>query len=51
MIKIFENKYGKHNKTILVVGDNNMKGKKPTICKRFKNAYYKTYFVIVVMKK
>ena len=54
MIKNFENKYGKPNKTILVVGDydkddNNMKGKEPTICKKFrrifKNAGYKTYLV------
>ena len=51
MIKNFENKYGKPNKTILVVGDydkgdNNMKRKEPTICKRFRiifrNADYKT---------
>ena len=54
MIKNFENKYGKPNKTILVVGDydkgdNNMKGKEPTICKKFRrifrNAGYKTYLV------
>ena len=42
MIKNFENKYGKPNKTILVVGDydkgdNNMKGKEPTICKKYGN--------------
>ena len=54
MIKNFENKYGKPNKTILVVGDydksnNNMKGKEPTICKKFRrifrNAGYKTFLV------
>lgn len=54
MIKNFENKYDKPNKTILVVGDydkgdNNMKGKEPTICKKFRrifsNAGYKTYLV------
>ena len=54
MIKNFENKYGKPNKTILVVGDydkgdNNMKGKEPTICKKFRrifrNTGYKTYLV------
>ena len=54
MIKNFENKYGKANKTILVIGDydkgdNNMKGKEPTICKKFRrifrNAGYKTYLV------
>ncbi len=54
MIKNFVNKYGKPNKTILVVGDydkgdNNMKGNEPTICKKFRrifrNAGYKTYLV------
>ena len=54
MIKNFENKYGKHDETILVVGDydkgdNNMNGKEPTICKKFRrifrNAGYKTYLV------
>jgi hypothetical protein len=54
MIKNFEKKYGKPNKTILVVGDydkgdHNMKGKEPTICKKFRrifrNAGYKTYLV------
>ena len=62
-IKNFKNKYGKPNKTILVVGDydkcdNNMKAKEPTICKKFRiifiNACYKTYLVNefrVVMKK
>ena len=49
-----ENIYGKSNKTILVVGNydkgnNNMKGKEPTICKKFRrifrNTCYKTYLV------
>ena len=69
MIKNFENKYGNPNKTIMVVGDydkgdNNMKGKEPTICKNLEE-YLKMQvikhiwlmnlehqnFVIVVMKK
>jgi hypothetical protein len=54
MIKNFEKKYGKPNKTIFVIGDydksdSNMKGKEPTICKKFRrifrNAGYKTYLV------
>ncbi len=53
MIKNFEKKYGKPDKTIFVMGDydkgEHMKGKEPTICKRFRrifrNAGYKTYLV------
>jgi hypothetical protein len=53
MVKNFEKKYGKPDKTIFVMGDwdkgENMKGKEPTICKKFrrifKNAGYKTYLV------
>ena len=53
MIKNFENKYGKPTETIFVMGDwdkgENMKGKEPTICKKFRrifrNAGYKTYLV------
>ena len=53
MIKNFEKKYGKPDKTIFVMGDydkgENMKGKEPTICKKFRrifrNAGYKTYLV------
>jgi hypothetical protein len=54
MIKNFENKFGKPTDTIFVMGDwdkgnYNMKGKEPTICKKFrkifKNAGYTTYLI------
>jgi len=54
MIKNFENKFGKPDKTIFVMGDYdkgsyNMKGLEPVICKKFrrifKNAGYKTYLI------
>ncbi len=40
----YKNKYGKYNKTILVVGNydksgNNMKGKEITICKKFRRIF------------
>jgi len=54
MIKNFENKFGNPINTIFVIGDwdkgdYNMKGKEPTICKKFrrifKNAGYRTYLI------
>jgi len=54
MIKNFENKFGKPDKTIFVMGDfskgdHNMKGLEPVICKKFRrifrNAGYKTYLI------
>jgi hypothetical protein len=53
MIKNFQNKFGKPDKTIFIIGDwskdENMKGNEPTINKRFrrifKNAGYKTYLI------
>jgi hypothetical protein len=54
MIKNFQNEYGNPTDTIFVIGDwdkgdYNMKGKEPTICKKFrrifKNAGYRTYLI------
>ena len=54
MIKNFQNKYGKPDKTIFVIGDYdkgdyNMKGKEPIICKKFRkifrNTGYKTFLI------
>ena len=54
MINNFQNKYGKPEETIFVIGDYDkgnyhMKGKEPVICKKFRrifrNASYKTFLV------
>ena len=54
MIKNFQNKYGKPEETVFVMGDYdkgdyNMKGVEPVICKKFrrifKNAGYKTFLI------
>jgi hypothetical protein len=54
MIKNFANKFGKPQDTLFIMGDwdkgdYNMKGKEPTICKKFrrifKNAGYKTFLI------
>ena len=54
MVKNFSNKFGKPQNTIYIMGDydkgnNNMKGKEPVICKKFRrifrNAGYKTYLI------
>ena len=54
MIQNFQNKYGKPEETIFVMGDYDkgdyhMKGKEPVICKKFRrifrNAGYKTFLV------
>jgi hypothetical protein len=54
MVKNFQNKYGKPDETIFVMGDYdkgdyNMKGKEPVICKKFRrifrNAGYTTFLV------
>ena len=54
MIKNFANKFGKPQDTLFIMGDwdkgdYNMKGKEPTICKKFrrifKNTGYKTFLI------
>ena len=54
MLKNFENKFGSKENVLVVMGDydkgsNNMKGKEPTICKKFrrlfKNKGYEMYLI------
>ncbi len=54
MMKNFEKKFGSNKDVIIVMGDydkenNHMKGKEPTICKRFRRIFrnygYKTYLI------
>jgi hypothetical protein len=54
MLKNFENKFGSKENVLVVMGDydkgsNNMRGKEPTICKKFrclfKNKGYETYLI------